>query len=108
MNTKSRDYFHKMLDISKDKKVVFVTHHAPHVKSIHDRYYGSSINGAFANNGIDHFDRKKAPVLWIHGHMHDTIHFMHHDTEIFCNPRGYKGYGANTGFRDDFIFELGV
>ena len=86
-------------------KTVVVTHHAPIPECVVPKFYGNPINEMFhANLGPIIQDNDIA--LWVHGHMHDSIKYNYHNTEIVCNPRGYVGYGANWGFRDDLVVDV--
>jgi len=90
-----------------DGDTVVVTHHAPVESCVRPHYVGDLINPCF-HSRLDWLLRENDIDLWIHGHMHDTIHITCEGTEIYCNPRGYKGHQENRNFRTDFVFELGV
>jgi Icc-related predicted phosphoesterase len=88
-----------------DGRTVIVTHHAPSARSIHDRYSGSLLSGAFASNlekmmGADHV------ALWIHGHMHDSFDYIINGTRVICNPRGYTPDALNPDFKADFVVDI--
>jgi len=87
-------------------KTIVVTHHAPIKECVAPKWENSLLNPGFhahCNKLIEENDID----LWIHGHMHDTIHFTYEDTEIYCNPRGYAGPDSNAHFREDFVLNLG-
>jgi Icc-related predicted phosphoesterase len=69
-----------------DGKTVVVTHHAPHPNSIHSRYAGAPLNGAFAN---DLTPLVELADLWIHGHVHDSFDYTVGGMRVVANPRGY-------------------
>ena len=82
-----------MLDIARedhpDMPVVVVTHHAPSYRSVAEKYKGSIINAGFASE-LDEFIAKHDHIgTWIHGHMHDPVDYMIHNTRVIANPRGY-------------------
>jgi len=83
---------------------IVVTHHAPVPECVQPRYRGNYMNTAFHGECDDVIEKLK-PMLWVHGHMHDRIDFMHNGTRIVCNPRGYVGeYGAeNPDYEPMFI-----
>jgi Icc-related predicted phosphoesterase len=86
-------YLKAVLPNLKDKKVVFVGHHAPTLNSIHEKYRNDSLmNGGYASDLseliLDHPQIK----LWTHGHMHDPADYMVGETRVVCNPRGYAGH----------------
>jgi Icc-related predicted phosphoesterase len=95
-----------------DGQTVVITHHAPSSKSIHPRYVGNAINGAFASNleGLCALGTKP-PTLWIHGHTHDSFDYRVRDTRVVANPRGYTrrhtpDWPENNGFDRALIMEI--
>ena len=97
-------YLKSVLPDMKDKRVVFVGHHAPSAMSIHDRYrhnVHSIMNGGYHSELsefiLDHPEIK----LWTHGHMHDPFDYMIGTTRVVCNPRGYSGHDPQAD-----VFEL--
>ena len=87
----------KNLEEYKDETVIVVTHHAPSRKSIAPMYEGDRLNCCYANN-LDEEIEKYKPVLWIHGHMHDSLDYKIGETRIICNPYGYHGHRTNRKF----------
>lgn len=72
---------------SKCKKII-VTHHAPSFLSISPNFAHSyKINGAYASN-LESLIEEANPVLWIHGHVHDSFNYELYNTTVKCNPRG--------------------
>jgi predicted phosphodiesterase len=68
-------------------RTVVVTHHAPHVGSIHPRFAMSPVNAAFVSD-LSHL--VDLADVWIHGHMHDSFDYRTASgTRVFVNPRGY-------------------
>jgi len=86
-------------------KTIVVTHHAPVANCVVPKYNGDPINCMFHAN-LEDIIRENDIAYWFHGHMHDSIYLEQHGTKIVCNPRGYKGYGSNTGFRNPFTVEI--
>lgn len=73
-----------------DGPVVVVTHHLPSFQLCHPRF-GTLMNGGFASDCEALMeDPRRAPVLWIHGHTHDTIDTQIGRTRVVCNPAGYQ------------------
>ena len=99
------DYITARLAEPFDGTTIVVTHHAPVQKCVAPNWVGHVMNPCFHSN-LDDLIEANDIELWVHGHMHQTIHTTLHGTEIYCNPRGYKGHSANYGFRDDFVIEL--
>jgi len=75
---------------------VIITHHLPHPRSIHRKYWGSALNPSFASD-LSHL--MGPPVaLWIHGHTHDSCDYVESGTRVVCNPRGYAPFELNAAF----------
>ena len=88
-------YLKAILPDMKDKKVVFVGHHAPSAMSTHDRYkhnVHSLMNGGYRSSLEEFIMDHPEIVLWTHGHMHDPFDYMIGTTRVVCNPRGYAGH----------------
>jgi hypothetical protein len=75
---------------------VLVTHHLPHLRSIHRKYRGSQLNPSFASD-LSHLMGPPV-VLWVHGHTHDSCDYVESGTRVVCNPRGYAPYELNATF----------
>lgn len=69
---------------------IWVVHHLPSFKSVHERYLGSNGNDFFATE-LSHqiLNMKKPPKLIVHGHTHEKMDYMIGDTRVVCHPRGY-------------------
>jgi predicted phosphodiesterase len=80
---------------------VVVTHHAPHPNSIHERFAGHLLNGAFVSDLTRLMG--KAP-LWIHGHTHNCFDYTVQGTRVIANPKGYGD--ENKAFRPDLVVEV--
>ena len=86
-------YLKAILPDMKDRKIVFVGHHAPSKQSTHPKYQNDQLmNGGYSSDLsefiLDHPEIK----LWTHGHTHDPFDYMIGTTRIVCNPRGYAGW----------------
>lgn len=78
------------------KKPVVISHHAPSELSVAPWYKGDYLNPAyFSNMENEILDTK--PVLWMHGHMHNTFDYELGDTRVVCNPRGYSKIAGSRG-----------
>jgi predicted phosphodiesterase len=70
-----------------DGKTIVVTHHAPHRRSLAERYAQDPVSAGFVNHLPSLVG---APVtLWVHGHTHTAFDYMENGTRVVCNPRGY-------------------
>jgi Icc-related predicted phosphoesterase len=69
---------------------VCVFHYCPSFKSVHPRYYYNKIQNYMfyteLGDLISYSDIKYA----IHGHTHDSFDYLIYNTNVLCNPRGYK------------------
>jgi 3',5'-cyclic AMP phosphodiesterase CpdA len=83
---------------------VVITHHLPHVRSIHPQFDRDALNPAF----VSHLPQLVcAPVnLWIHGHTHCSFDYQVASTRVVCNPRGYAPDDLNPQFKPDFVVEV--
>lgn len=77
-------------------KVVVITHHAPSFRSISEDYVTHETIGAYASN-VEELICSHSPVLWVHGHIHDTRNYMIDNTRILCNPKGYPRKDDSNG-----------
>lgn len=83
---------------------ILVTHHLPHPRSIHRKYWGSPLNPSFAS---DLSPLMGSPVAaWIHGHTHDSCDYVERGTRVLCNPRGYGPFELNAAFDPALTIEI--
>ncbi|MBC2713408.1 MAG: metallophosphoesterase [Desulfosarcina sp.] len=87
----------EFLEGSDPEKSVVVTHHAPSIQSIANPYRNHPITPAFASN-LDELILKHQPLLWVHGHIHESFDYRIGKTRIICNPRGYVPEDDNPDF----------
>jgi predicted phosphodiesterase len=80
-----------------DGKTVVVTHHAPSLRSVSEKFRGDRLNGCFVSD-LDWLVEKSGAALWIHGHTHDPYDYVIGDTRVVCNPRGYPLEHDNETF----------
>lgn len=85
---------------------VVVTHMAPSMQSVAERYADDLVSAAFSSN----LDALAAQAdLWVHGHTHDSFDYRIGQCRVVCNPCGYikrDGTPENARFDPDFIVEL--
>ncbi|MBC3920060.1 metallophosphoesterase [Undibacterium sp. CY18W] len=87
-------------------KTVVVTHMAPSMKSVPERYAQDMVFAAYASN-LDEIASQAD--LWIHGHMHESFDYEIGQCRVVCNPCGYKtraGTPENAHFDPNLIIEL--
>lgn len=86
-----------------DGPTVVVTHHAPLLKSVEKNpAISPALYPCYANAWDDLFTYQ--PALWIHGHSHAAVNYMHGKTRVLCNPRGYPG--QITGYDEELIVSV--
>ena len=100
-HTKSVRKLTEFFKAGEPQRSIVVTHHAPSIQSIVERYRVHPVSAAFASN-MDDFIREHQPPLWIHGHTHESFDYRIGKTRIVCNPRGYASKAENKEFRPDF------
>jgi Icc-related predicted phosphoesterase len=86
--------------------VVMVTHHAPHLKSLHGRYTSSETAGAYHSNMEWMMERYPDIVTWCHGHVHESNNYNVFGCNVISNPFGYHPNATNEGFRTAYEFEV--
>lgn len=80
---------------------VVVTHHGPHLRSVHSRYAGDAVNAAFNS---DLSGLMPNVDLWLHGHVHDGFDYQVGRCRVVANPAGYIR-NRGSAQRDEFLFE---
>lgn len=86
-----------------DGATVVVTHHAPSLASVPDRFKESLVSAAYASN-LDYLVEQSS--LWIHGHTHDSLNYQIGGSTVLCNPRGYVGHEINYQFRQELVVSI--
>jgi predicted phosphodiesterase len=84
---------------------VVITHHMPHVGSVHAQYKGDDLNRFFLCD-MEPMILAKEPALWVHGHTHEAFDYTVASTRIVCNPLGYPRERKYTTFNDNLIVEV--
>ena len=105
-NDSTQEYWrfnNELINTKLPKNFIVVTHHSPSFKSVHKRYENSLINDAFSSN-LDNLILDIKPMIWVHGHHHDSSAYMIGNTRILCNPYGY--YAQNNRFNTKLFIDL--
>lgn len=91
---------------------VVVTHMAPSLRSIPERYQGQLLSAAFAS-AMD--DLVSKADLWVHGHVHESMDYLLGKARVVCNPLGYPQRIAdgqwvqeNELYDPNLIVEIGM
>ena len=102
---KSLSWLRKELKTPFSGPTVVITHHAPSRRSNPPRFADSPISGAFYTH-LDDLIEETQPVLWIHGHMHDSSDYRIGRTRVVCNPYGIAWEEINPTWNPETIVEI--
>lgn len=91
MHSLNTTFLKQEMENSTCDKVVVITHHAPNVKSLPEKYEDMYTQYAYFDDMSSKLDLTKVHT-WIHGHTHRRSEYMVNTTRVLCNPRGYHGY----------------
>jgi hypothetical protein len=69
LHKQDRAWLAGQLSIPFEGKTVVITHHGPHIKSVHHKYIGNALNGGFVS---DLSSLMPSADVWIHGHVHPS------------------------------------
>ncbi len=100
----SRKFIEQTLAETSIRPTVVVTHHAPHVGSLHPRYANEILSAAYVSD-LSTVIEATQPDLWVHGHVHASFGYMVGRTRIVCNPHGYGQ--ENSDFNASLVVEVG-
>lgn len=101
---KSVEFIKFMLNEHRGKKCVVVTHHLPSEMSVHPRFRTDILNPAYYTE-LSHLMYLE-PVIWHHGHTHNSCNYMIDKTEVICNPLGYHASDINKCFDPNCVREI--
>lgn len=104
IHNESLGWLNESLTKNSGKTNVVVTHHAPSLKSVPEKYKHDPITAAYASN-LEYLIMKYQPELWIHGHIHTPINYNIGKTKVVCNPCGYIDEEYN-GYEKELFEEL--
>jgi Icc-related predicted phosphoesterase len=100
----SKAWLQKSLENSQGLKNIVVTHHAPSIQSVPEKYKNDPVTSAYASN-LEDFILEYQPLYWIHGHIHTPSRYKIGETEVICNPHGYIDEKYN-GYEKELIVEV--
>jgi len=104
MHYESLEWLRKSLLNSTKEKNFVITHHAPSIQSIANKYKEDILSAAFASN-LDEFIIETKPDFWVHGHVHEPFDYYIGKTRIICNPKGYPDE-PYTNYKSKFVIEI--
>ncbi|SEA74365.1 metallophosphoesterase [Variovorax sp. YR216] len=107
IHRRQRSWLRKKLAEPFAGPTVVVTHHAPHRNSLAPRYAKDWSSGGFVNEMLPGFF--EVPVLWVHGHTHDSFDYRVGNCRVVSNPRGYMNWHGdfeNAQFDPGLVVEI--
>jgi len=102
-----RDWLRRQLLEPFAGPTVVVTHHAPSLGSVAERYAGDWLTPSFVSALPSSFF--EVPQLWVHGHTHSPFDYLEGNCRVVSNPRGYRikdGGFENHRFEPGFVIEV--
>ncbi|NDP63076.1 metallophosphoesterase [Polaromonas sp.] len=94
-----RDWLRRQLAQPFEGLTVVVTHHAPSIGSVAERYGADWLTPAFVSHLPDEFFA--VPSLWVHGHTHSRFDYRRGQCRVVSNPRGYRR--RDSSFENPFF-----
>lgn len=101
----SRFFINEELSKPFDGKTVVCTHHGPTHLSIVSKWDMHPLTPAYASR-LENIILDHKPVLWTHGHIHDSVDYVIGDTRVVANPRGYEGHEINPLYNNQLVIEI--
>lgn len=89
------------VDREKVFKRVVISHFVPHPQGSDPKFDGSPLQPYFISDMTRYMDTVD---LWLYGHTHITRDFMHGNTRLVCNPRGY--WMESSNFNPNLVLEI--
>jgi len=106
LHFKHSQWLSEKLDEPFPGKTIVISHMAPSIQSVPDRYKWDPLTPCFASNLEDLAMRAD---LWVHGHTHTSMDYQLDKCRVVCNPCGYvmrTGNNENENFNPNFIVEI--
>lgn len=108
MHVASKRYIKETAEANPDKPIVVITHMAPTSLSVNEKFKGEWSNAAYYSDLSDLILDNTNIKAWVHGHVHDPVHYEVGECQVHCNPRGYVPWEGDNGFDPAFTFEVTV
>ncbi|MGC4074869.1 MAG: metallophosphoesterase [Nibricoccus sp.] len=83
---------------------VVITHHAPSVRSLPPEVRDDPVSCGYVSD-LEALIAEFQPLLWIHGHIHESSRYQIGRTTVLANPRGYPD-SLNPAFQEDLVVSL--
>lgn len=105
LHSMSRQFLETELNALFDGITIVMTHHAPSMRSVPERFRHDPLTAAYAST-LDAMIERFQPALWVHGHLHDSCDYRIGKTRVVCNPRGYAPDELNPHFDPGLVIEV--
>lgn len=106
IHKESIDWLASELSARKGEINIVVTHHAPSIQSLPERYKKDLNHLSLASvSNLDSFILKYKPTYWLHGHIHNNSKYKIGNCTILCNPKGFPNI-INKNFDPNFLIEI--
>lgn len=106
LHARHRDWLSAQLAQPFDGATVVITHMAPSMRSVEERFATNLGSPAFASQ----LDALVAQAdLWVHGHMHASHDYRIKQCRVVCNPCGYQmadGMPENDNYNPGLIVDI--
>jgi Icc-related predicted phosphoesterase len=99
---RSRAWLSQELLRTYDGKTVVISHHGPHLQSVHPRYIGEPLNASFVSDLSELLPKAD---LWLHGHVHDSFDYRVAGCRVIANPLGYALNKSAVETARELVFE---
>lgn len=104
LHMQSVRWLNQALNDSSVETRVIVTHHAPSMNSVSNKFDAEGLTPAYVSN-LDSLVVSSGAGLWIHGHTHESCDYSLGSTRVVSNPRGYP-YFPNPHFNGSLLVEV--
>lgn len=95
----SRQWLDRAIAMYKDThRIIVMSHHAPHAKSIDSVYARYNLDHAYASHLIGKGLEYDNVSLWCHGHVHKKLDYQVGKTRVVANPKGYGNFSISQDF----------
>lgn len=84
-------YEHEVEKIFESDNSIVVTHFAPSLQSVEEKYKNAGIENYYFCNDLDTRIHNSNKKLWIHGHVHSQHDYYIGECRVVANPWGYPG-----------------
>ncbi len=89
LHSEARAFLEASITAPHENRVI-ITHHAPSLRSVSERFKTHRLSPAYASH-LDELVAKSKAKFWFHGHTHTPTDYSIADTRVLSNPAGFPG-----------------